>query len=184
MSTSTSTSTSTITPPVSTGTSTGSNTLFDRQSGIPIPERIIKPTVLRPRTTPAVSSPLRDNVINGSSPTASLATSSSASNGGGIASKGFAVNLMTEVIKNNTPEKKPDVGNPYQAAAPVKLGTHSSVRTKLAGKRKEREPSVESSARIGNEKKEKERVLTAKDIIEATVPKVYIFALNRPWYNY
>ncbi|PAV19614.1 e3 sumo- ligase 2 [Pyrrhoderma noxium] len=143
--------------------------LLGRQGGMPMPERILRPTVVRPRTTPAVSSPLR-NVVNGSSSSSGSATTS---NGKGVASKGFAVNLMEQVIKNNTPEKKPDVGNPYQAAAPVKLGVQSSARVKLAGKKREREPSVENAAGSsdGKKEKEKERMLSAKDIIEATVPK-------------
>lgn len=174
-----SSSSSTSVAPAALSAEASGSGLLNRLGGMPLPERVSRPTVVRPRTAPSVSSPLRNSVVNGRSPphTGSTAVLTTISNGGGIASKGFAVNLMAEVIKNNTPEKKPAVANPYQAATPVKLGTQTSARTKLAGKRRLRETSVENMTGASDEKKkekDKERVLSAKDIIEATVPRVCI----------
>lgn len=141
-----------------------------------MPERIHRATIIRPRTTPAVSSPLRNNVVNGGSPPSPETGSDSITSAGTKAKTGlgFAVSLMEDVIKNNTPEPKPDVGNPYEASCPVKKGIQTNVRTRLSGKRKERERStgveVPASSVVSKEK-EKEKELSVKEIIEATVPK-------------
>ncbi|KIJ62017.1 hypothetical protein HYDPIDRAFT_169390 [Hydnomerulius pinastri MD-312] len=73
-----------------------------------------------------------------------------------------AADFMTELIKEVTPTKKPDVSNPYQTASPIKpppaarkpVPKRPRPSTKAAEKPKEKEPEVSAQA-----------------IIEATIPK-------------
>ena len=70
---------------------------------------------------------------------------------------------MTELIKEVTPTKKPDVWNPYQTASPVK--PPAPVRKPVAKRSK-------PTAKPAGKPKEQEAEMSARIIIEATVPKV------------
>jgi hypothetical protein len=67
---------------------------------------------------------------------------------------------MTELIKEVTPPKKPDVSNPYQTASPVKPPVKKPVRRTRATAK----PAVPENP--------KKPELSPQAIIEATVPKV------------
>lgn len=104
-------------------------------------------------TAPSVPSPLRQTWGQGDSPPH---TPSSKPNG----TPTKAANFMTELIKDVTPPKRPDVANPYQTASPVKPPTKKPVvkRSRASAKpppapMKTPEPSPQA-------------------IIEATLPKV------------
>ncbi|KDQ61566.1 hypothetical protein JAAARDRAFT_45167 [Jaapia argillacea MUCL 33604] len=80
-----------------------------------------------------------------------------------------AANFMTELIKEVTPPKKPDLSNPYQTASPVKQQPQHKKPvtrkvTRVASKAKE-------AATMEVDKKVELPPLTAQAIIEATVPK-------------
>lgn len=99
-------------------------------------------------TTPAVPSPLRQAWKgNDAPPQPSRSTR--------------AADFMTELIKEVTPTKKPDVSNPYQTASPVQPLPRRPVT------RRQR-PAIKPP----DQPKAKEPELTALEIIEATVPKV------------
>lgn len=83
---------------------------------------------------------------------------------------------MTELIKEVTPPKKPDLSNPYQAASPVKI---TPTVTKTRGKRPRLNGRVtkpqkggESDKESDGEKVDEVKEYSAQAIIEATVPKV------------
>jgi hypothetical protein len=69
---------------------------------------------------------------------------------------------MTELIKEITPPKKPDVSNPYQTACPVKPPIKKSVRRPKA--------TVPAPAK----NKEKEPDISPQAFIEVSLPKVCI----------
>ncbi|KAI0046014.1 hypothetical protein FA95DRAFT_1423917 [Auriscalpium vulgare] len=102
-------------------------------------------------TTPAVPSPLRNTWgANDNSPPQPP---------NGPRQPTRAANFMSELIKEVTPPKKPDVANPYQTASPVKAG----LPKKATRKRKAPEEKPKE--------KEKEIHVSPQRIIEATVPK-------------
>lgn len=109
-------------------------------------------------TTPVVSSPLRqawgqdDLPSPNSSPTSAPKPSRAAA-------------FMTELIREVTPVKKPDIANPYQTASPVK-NVKPPVKKPV---RKLRAVSNQPPAEV-KEKKQSEMSMQA--IIEATLPKV------------
>lgn len=70
---------------------------------------------------------------------------------------------MTELIKEVTPTKKPDVSNPYQTASPVK--PPAPVRKPVAKR-------VRHVAKPAEKPKEQGPEVSAQAVIEATVPKV------------
>jgi hypothetical protein len=108
-------------------------------------------------TTPAVSSPLRqawgqdDLPSPNSSPTSGPKPSRAAA-------------FMTELIREATPPKKPDIANPYQTASPVKT-------VKPPAKKPARKPRA-VSGQLSTEEKEKQSEMSMQTIIEATLPKV------------
>ena len=108
-------------------------------------------------TTPAVSSPLRqawgqdDLPSPNSSPTSAPKPSRAAA-------------FMTELIREATPPKKPDIANPYQTASPVKT-------VKPPSKKPARKPRAVSK-QLSSEEKEKQSEMSMQAIIEATLPKV------------
>lgn len=127
-------------------------------------------------TAPVIPSPLRQ-AWSGGSPSQS---DSSPSNTPPQQKQTKAANFMTELIKEVTPPKRPDLSNPYQTANPMgKVGTLPKVR---AGKRvratgKPLAPETKSEtpkeqANTATAKKEKEKVYSPQAIIEATLPKV------------
>ena len=107
-------------------------------------------------TAPAVSSPLRqawgqdDFPSPKSSPTSAPKPSRAAA-------------FMTELIREATPPKKPDIANPYQTASPVKI---ARPPTKKPGK-----PRVVSKQPPTEEKEKKQPEMSMQAIIEATLPK-------------
>ncbi|KAI6044186.1 hypothetical protein EDC04DRAFT_410994 [Pisolithus marmoratus] len=100
-------------------------------------------------TTPAIPSPLRQTWKGSDSPQPPQPSRPTK-----------AAGYMTELLKEIAPVKKPDVSNPYQTASPVKLPPRKS-----APKR------PRPAAKVAEKPKGKEPLLTAREIIEATVPK-------------
>ena len=113
---------------------------------------------LNKATTPAVSSPLRqawgqdDLPSPNSSPTSASKPSRAAA-------------FMTELIREATPPKKPDIANPYQTASPVQA-------VKPPTKKPVRKPRAVSKQPSMEEKEKKQPEMTMQAIIEATLPKV------------
>jgi len=109
-------------------------------------------------TTPAVSSPLRqawgqdDLPSPNSSPTSAPKPSRAAT-------------FMTELIREATPPKKPDIANPYQTASPVKA-------VKPPAKKPTRKPRAVSKQPSTEEKEKKQADMSMQAIIEATLPRV------------
>lgn len=108
--------------------------------------------VMKP-TTPTVPSPLRQTWKESDSPPQPSPPSRPTR----------AANFMTELIKEVTPTRKPDVSNPYQTASPVK--PPAPLRKPVTKRPKPTPKSVEKP-------KEQEPEISAQAIIEATVPKV------------
>jgi hypothetical protein len=71
---------------------------------------------------------------------------------------------MTELIREATPVKKPDIANPYQTASPVKT-------VKPLTKKSVRKPRAVSK-QPPEEREKKQPEITMRAIIEATLPKV------------
>ncbi|RDB23687.1 hypothetical protein Hypma_009064 [Hypsizygus marmoreus] len=121
-------------------------------------------------TQPAVPSPLRQawSGVSPSSPSDAASTPPQ--------KQTKAANFMTELIKEVTPPKRPDLSNPYQTASPVgKVGppkTRVGRRPRATGK----PAPLDATAGKGKEKDtkvaaEKEKVYSPQAIIEATLPK-------------
>ena len=72
---------------------------------------------------------------------------------------------MTELIREATPAKKPDIANPYQTASPVKT-------VKPPAKKPARNPRAVSKQPSTEEKEKKQPEMSMQAIIEATLPKV------------
>lgn len=100
-------------------------------------------------TSPAIPSPLRQTWKDNDSPPQPQPSRPTK-----------AAGYMTELLKEIAPVKKPDVSNPYQTASPVKPPPR-----KPAPKR------PRPAAKVAEKPKEKAPQLTAREIIEATVPK-------------
>jgi hypothetical protein len=83
---------------------------------------------------------------------------------------------MTELIKEVTPPKRPDLSNPYQTASPVGKVTLSKARV---GKRARAtgKPAVHPATDDKNKEPKnlagKEKEYSPQAIIEATLPKVH-----------
>ncbi|KAG6837367.1 hypothetical protein H0H93_010969 [Arthromyces matolae] len=83
-----------------------------------------------------------------------------------------AANFMTELIKEVTPPKRPDLSNPYQTASPLgKVAPKGRVtrRTRATGK-----PTMPTANDVASKEKEiadKEKTYSPQAIIEATLPK-------------
>lgn len=118
-----------------------------RTNGPPATPRILKPTA------PAVPSPLRQawGQTDSPSPSPPHATSKQTR----------AASFMTELIREATPTKKPDLSNPYQTASPVKMSKPPTKKVPPKRTKAEPKPSVEEKIE-----------LSTQAIIEATVPKV------------
>ena len=116
-------------------------------------------------TAPVVSSPLRqawgqdDLPPPNSSPTSAPKPSRAAA-------------FMTELIREATPPKKPDIANPYQTASPVKT-------VKPPAKKSVRKPRPVSQP-PAEEKEKKQPEMTMQAIIEATLPKVCLIVWCLP----
>lgn len=91
---------------------------------------------------------------------------------------------MTELIKEVTPPKRPDLSNPYQTASPVgkvvlpkpRVGKRIRATGKPAVP-----PATDDKSKEQSEPTEKEKEYSHQAIIEATLPKVrheceYIYA--------
>ncbi|KAG8220879.1 hypothetical protein J3R82DRAFT_2376 [Butyriboletus roseoflavus] len=103
-------------------------------------------------TTPAIPSPLRQTWKESDSPPQASPPSRPTR----------AADFMTELIKEVTPTKKPDVSNPYQTASPVK--PPAPVRKSVAKRPK-------PTAKPSEKSREQVPEMSAQAIIEATVPK-------------
>lgn len=140
-----------------------------KSNGAPATPRLRVPA--KP-TTPARPSPLRQTWNGGSPPTTPPTPPSQSSSTSALTSvrQTKTANFMSELIKEVTPPKKPDVSNPYQAASPVKLPL---TITKSRGKKVQR-PSKSVASKEQSEPVEtpKTKEPTAQEIIEATMPKV------------
>ncbi|TFY58201.1 hypothetical protein EVG20_g8240 [Dentipellis fragilis] len=77
-----------------------------------------------------------------------------------------AASMMSELLKDVTPPKKPDVANPYQTASPVKpvMSKRPQKKRKAPEEKKVEKKAEEKEASI-------EAGLSPQRIIEATVPK-------------
>lgn len=161
---------------MSTSQSASSSGLRDAGAGPSTPSRLAdiqklpRASIVRPLSTPNAPSPLRQ-VVNGTSPGSSGASSSrmrtSPTHANGVHTRTRAASVLAEMIEKVTPPPKPDIANPYEMASPVKP----------VSKPKERKRMSERRARAVQLEKEKEKEqeikkLSAKTIIEATVPKV------------
>jgi len=71
---------------------------------------------------------------------------------------------MTELIREATPPKRPDIANPYQTASPVKV-------VKPPTKKPVRKPRAVPKQPLTEEEKQQPG-MTMQAIIEATLPKV------------
>ena len=109
-------------------------------------------------TAPAVSSPLRQAWGQDDLPSPN---SSSAS----APKPSRAAAFMTELIREATPPKKPDIANPYQTASPVKT-------VKPPTKKPVRKPKAVSKPPPTEEKEREQPKMSMQEIIEATLPKV------------
>ncbi|THH10358.1 hypothetical protein EW145_g1400 [Phellinidium pouzarii] len=123
------------------------------------------PSIVRPLSTPAVPSSMQ-KVVNGASSGSSESPPSrmraSPTYANGVHTRTRAASLLEEMIEKVTPPPKPDIANPYETASPVKP----------LPKPKERKRMSERRAKAAQMEKEKEiKKLSAKTIIEATVPK-------------
>jgi hypothetical protein len=141
-------SNSTNEPPKINGmaTSTTTGTKSSAINGVLASSRALK------ATTPVVPSPLRQAWGQNDSPSPSPHPP--------VSRQTRAASFMTELIREATPTKKPDVSNPYQTASPVKP---SKPLKKVPPKRTRPAPKPPS---------EEEVDLPPQTIIEATVPKV------------
>ena len=120
-------------------------------------------------TVPVVPSPLRQAWSGSSSPSQIDSTPQA------VQKQTKAANFMTELIKEVTPPKRPDLSNPYQTASPIGkviLPKPRVVkRTRATGK-----PAPPSATDDKSKEQctpvEKEKDYSPQAIIEATLPKV------------
>ena len=84
-----------------------------------------------------------------------------------------AAAFMTELIREATPPKKPDIANPYQTASPVKI-------VKPPAKKSIRQPRAVSKQPPTEEKEKKQLEMSMQAIIEATLPKVCLMVCRVP----
>lgn len=94
----------------------------------------------------------------------------------------MAANYMTELIKEVTPPKRPDLSNPYQIASP--LGKVGSAPKGRVGKRLRATGKPTMPANKDEKSQEKdtktddlEEAFSPQAIIEATLPKVCIIGV-------
>ncbi|KAL4266862.1 RanBP2-type domain-containing protein [Pleurotus pulmonarius] len=150
--------------PTTNGNSNQSQSKTNSTSRLRIPQ---KPT------TPVIPSPLRQTWSqqgDGSPPQAG-------SSSGQPQRQTMAANFMTELIKEVTPPKRPDVSNPYQTASPVKPTPSSRPKPKRARATGKPAPPPGRDAEQTDNKPEiakTEKPLSEyspQAIIEATLPK-------------
>ncbi|KAF9648635.1 hypothetical protein BDM02DRAFT_3143902 [Thelephora ganbajun] len=112
---------------------------------------------LNKTTTPAVSSPLRQAWSQDDlpSPNSSPASAPKPSR---------AAVFMTELIREATPAKKPDIANPYQTASPVKTVKPPVKKPIRKSRAASKQPSTE-------EREKKQPEVSMQAIIEASLPK-------------
>ncbi|TFK74949.1 hypothetical protein BDN72DRAFT_955300 [Pluteus cervinus] len=118
-------------------------------------------------TTPAIPSPLR-NAWSNNSPDASPPQPTRQTK------QTKAANFMTELIKEATPPKKPDVSNPYQTASPViRAGVVKPrpKRPRAVEKKPEKKPEPPQTKEPKEEIQDLEKEYPPQAILEATRPK-------------
>ncbi|KAG2011660.1 hypothetical protein CC2G_011752 [Coprinopsis cinerea AmutBmut pab1-1] len=144
------------------------------------PSRLRTPALLKP-TTPSQPSPLR-HAWTGSPDTSQedISQSDLPQPESSSPKPTKAADLMSELIKEATPPKKPDLSNPYQTASPLaKVGPprRSTRRTRASARATIPENNETPKVDEGKEKgKQKETVEKTKEyppeaIFEATLPK-------------
>jgi len=127
------------------------------QSKPPVNGISVSTTRLNKPTTPAISSPLRqawgqDDIPSpNSSPTSAPKPTRAAT-------------FITELIREATPPKRPDIANPYQTASPVKTVNPPAKKPARKPRAVPRQPPTEE--------KKKQPEMSMQAIIEATLPKV------------
>ncbi|KAL5536845.1 hypothetical protein ACEPAF_668 [Sanghuangporus sanghuang] len=165
-------------PPTTTTVPTSESSQNSTESvplSSPKPTRI---TLNRLHATPHAPSPLR-NVISGSPPPSSAtqartiptnlnATSSGTTPANQTASAAFLQEVVEKVIPRRP--RYSDVVNPYQTAAPVKPVIKPMEKKRMSDRRA-RTKEAEKQREATKVKEAEKRELTAKEIIEATVPK-------------
>ncbi|KAG5639084.1 hypothetical protein H0H81_007028 [Sphagnurus paluster] len=166
--------------PVSAGSPTTPRTLTSTPnvssqnvSTSPSTARLRIPPVQQKPTVPVVPSPLRQ-AWSGASPP-SHPTKNDTSPATPPPKQTKAANFMTELIKEVTPPKRPDLSNPYQTANPVgKVGgpvkPRVGRRTRATGKPAAPTPK-DDQEREKEEDSKTEKVYSPQAIIEATLPK-------------
>ncbi|KAF9784993.1 hypothetical protein BJ322DRAFT_1060813 [Thelephora terrestris] len=108
-------------------------------------------------TAPAVSSPLRQAWGQDDLPSPNSSSTSAPK-------PSRAAAFMTELIREATPPKKPDIANPYQTASPVKT-------VKPPTKKPVRKPKAVSKPPPRGDKEKEQPKMSMQAIIEATLPK-------------
>lgn len=156
----------------STNSSTSSSDVKDTGANRPPQSKPqlngINTSRLNKGTTPAVSSPLRQAWGHDDFPSPNSSPSSAPK-------PSRAAAFMTELIREATPPKKPDIANPYQTASPVKI-------VKPPPKKSIRKPSAASKQPPTGEKEKQQPEMSMQAIIEATLPKVCLMVhVCRDW---
>ncbi|KAG6810197.1 hypothetical protein H0H92_012932 [Tricholoma furcatifolium] len=158
--------------PASTGSPTTPRTSSNSSSnGISSPSTSrLRPPQQKP-TLPVVPSPLRQAWSGASPPSRNDDTLTTPA----PIKQTKAANYMTELIKEVTPPKRPDLSNPYQAASP--LGKVATIPKGRLGRRvratgKPAAPTAKDEINEEDTKSgDKEKVYSPQAIIEATLPK-------------
>ncbi|KAF5373226.1 hypothetical protein D9615_007490 [Tricholomella constricta] len=151
------------TPRISNGGNSLNANASSSTSRLRIPPLPQKPTV------PVIPSPLRQ-AWSGASPPSHSDTSPITP----PSKQTKAANFMTELIKEVTPPKRPDLSNPYQTASPVaKAAPKARVgkRVRATGRPAAPAANEEKGKEKDNKTAEKEKVYSPQAIIEATLPK-------------
>ena len=156
--------------PITPSVSSASGPPFNIGSA-PKREFVKKPILVyaRQRTAPVVSSPLR-NVITGSPPGSPPTSVNSAASS--TSSQTRAASALTAIVEKATPPPKPDIANPYEVAAPIKPVAKPKERKRLGERKKAQEEAAKAKQTQPAAPASKEKEMSAKSIIEATVPKV------------
>src|SRR5205085_459214 len=84
-----------------------------------------------------------------------------------------AATFITELIREATPVKRPDIANPYQTASPVKPANPPTKKPARKPRAAHKQPPPEE--------KNKQPEMSMQAIIEATLPKVCFDVLICTW---
>ncbi|KAG6897202.1 hypothetical protein C0992_003499 [Termitomyces sp. T32_za158] len=140
------------------------NSLSSNTTSSQTTSRLRVPPVAQKLTAPVVPSPLRQT-WSGASPPSQSALPTTLS----PPKQTKAANYMTELIKEVTPPKRPDLSNPYQIASP--LGKVGSAPKGRVGRRVRATGRPTTPAKKNEKSTVSEKVFSPQAIIEATLPK-------------